>query len=163
MAPLIDDDETAAGEGTRISIALRTADALAEHESAEPTHMSAGSESILIVDDDPDVPQIMSGVLSDLRYQVGEAANGDAALNMLKDRRADLLILDYGMPGTNGAEVAAAAKRQNEGLRILFVSGYADTTVIEKPVGKVVLLHKPFRPAEFAAAVRSSLDAPPQH
>jgi CheY-like chemotaxis protein len=65
------------------------------------------------------------------------------------------------MPGANGAEVATSARQQNGDLRILFVSGYSDTSAIEDAVGKVVLLHKPFRPAEFAAAVRSSLDLLP--
>jgi CheY-like chemotaxis protein len=116
----------------------------------------------LIVDDDPDVRQIMVSVLSDLGYRVKEAGNGEAALDILRDYRPDLLVLDFGMPGTNGAEVAAGAKQQNEDLRILFVSGYSDTSAIEKAVGKTALLHKPFRPAEFAAAVRSSLDATSQ-
>lgn len=155
--------DTAPGKGTRISIALRIADALAEHESAAPGTVSRGSETILIVDDDPDVRQIMFGVLSDVGYLVREAASGEAALHILKDYRPDLLVLDFGMPGANGAEVAASARQQNDSLRILFVSGYSDTSAIEKAVGKAVLLHKPFRPAEFAAAVRSSLDAPSQH
>jgi DNA-binding response OmpR family regulator/two-component sensor histidine kinase len=154
--------DTAPGKGTRISIALRIADALAEHDSTETTHIPSGSETVLIVDDDPDVRQIMSGVLSDVGYQVREAANGEAGLNIINDCRPDLLVLDYGMPGTNGAEVAAAARRQNDELKILFVSGYADTTAIEKAVGKATLLQKPFRPAEFAAAVRSLLDRPPR-
>jgi len=150
--------DTAPGKGTRINIALRVAHALAEHEHAEATKMSRGSESILIVDDDPDVREIMSGVLSDLGYRVKEADSGDAALELLRSARPDLMVLDFGMPGSNGAEVATAARQSNEGLRILFVSGYSDTSAIERAVGRTALLHKPFRPAEFAAAVRSSLD-----
>ncbi|WP_024514726.1 response regulator [Bradyrhizobium sp. Tv2a-2] len=153
--------DTAPGKGTGIRIALRIAHAPAEHESTGPSDVSRGSENILIVDDDPDVRDIMSSVLSDLGYQVREATSGDTALDMLKDYRPDLLILDFGMPGANGAEVAASARAMNVGLRILFVSGYSDTSAIERAVGKAALLHKPFRPAEFAAAVRSSLDAPP--
>jgi signal transduction histidine kinase len=155
--------DTAPGKGTRISIALRVAHALAEHESAAPADLPRGSEAILIVDDDPDVRQIMFGVLADVGYQVREAENGEAALNILKDYRPDLLVLDFGMPGANGAEVAASARQRDNNLRILFVSGYSDTSAIEKAVGKTALLHKPFRPAEFAAAVRSSLDAPSHH
>jgi CheY-like chemotaxis protein len=102
----------------------------------------------------------MFSVLSDLGYQVKEAGDGKSALDILKDFRPDLLVLDFGMPGTNGAEVAASAREQNEGIRILFVSGYSDTSAIENAVGKTPLLHKPFRPAEFATAVRSSLDMP---
>jgi DNA-binding response OmpR family regulator len=150
--------DTAPGKGTRINIALCVAGAVAEHENAEATEVSRGSESVLIVDDDPDVREIMSGVLSDLGYQVKEAGSGEAALDLLRSHRPDLMVLDFGMPGSNGAEIAAAARQSNERLRILFVSGYSDTSAIEKAVGKAALLRKPFRPAEFAAAVRSSLD-----
>ena len=115
------------------------------------------------MDDDSDVREIMSGVLSDLGYQVKEAGDGEAAIDMLRNLRPDLMVLDFGMRGSNGAEVAATARQTNEGLRILFVSGYSDTSAIERAVGKAALLHKPFRPAEFVAAVRSSLDSPPQH
>jgi CheY-like chemotaxis protein len=152
--------DTAPGKGTRINIALRIADASAEHESNALAHLARGSENILIVDDDHDVRQIMSGVLSDVGYRVREAVSGEAALNLLRDYCPDLLVLDFGMPGANGAEVAASARQLNKGLRILFVSGYSDTSAIERAVGKAALLHKPFRPAEFAAAVRSSLDGP---
>jgi signal transduction histidine kinase len=153
--------DTAVGKGTNIRIALPVAHAAAKRENTELSHVSGGnSETVLIVDDDPDVRQIMSGVLSDLGYKVQEAVDGSAALDVLQNCRPDLLVLDFAMPGTNGADVAAAARRHNENLRILFVSGYSDTAALEKAVGKTALLHKPFRPAEFAAAVRSALDTP---
>ena len=155
--------DTAPGKGTRINIALAIAHGVAAHESSEATHVSRGSEAILVVDDDPDVREIMLGVLSDLGYQVKEAAGGEAAIDILKNYRPDLMVLDFGMPGSNGAEVAATARQMNKDMRILFVSGYSDTSAIEKAVGRATLLHKPFRPAEFAAAVRSSLDAPSQN
>jgi DNA-binding response OmpR family regulator/two-component sensor histidine kinase len=155
--------DTAVGKGTNINIALPRAHAEARDENIETGDVSRGSETILIVDDDSDVRQIMSAVLSDLGYRVHEADNGEAALEMLKNCGPDLMVLDFGMPGSNGAEVAASARRTKESLRILFVSGYSDTSAIERAVGKAPLLQKPFRPAEFAAAVRSSLDAPPEH
>ena len=139
------------------------AHAEAKGENIGTGDVSRGSETILIVDDDSDVRQIMSAVLSDLGYRVHEADNGEAALDMLENCRPDLMVVDFGMPGSNGAEVAASARRTKESLRILFVSGYSDTSAIERAVGKAPLLQKPFRPAEFAAAVRSSLDAPPEH
>jgi nitrogen-specific signal transduction histidine kinase/CheY-like chemotaxis protein len=152
--------DTAVGEGTQINIALPMAKAAANREQVEPDQLSRGSETILIVDDDSDVREIMTSVLSDLGYQVKEAGNGEAALSMLKSVQPDLLVLDFGMPGANGADVAAMARAENGALRILFVSGYSDTSAIERAAGKAALLHKPFRPAEFAAAVRSSLDNP---
>ena len=102
----------------------------------------------------------MTGVLSDLGYQVREADCGEAALRILSDYRPDLMVVDFGMPGSNGAEVAASARQANETQRILFVSGYSDTSAIERAVGKALLLRKPFRPSEFAFAVREALDAP---
>jgi signal transduction histidine kinase len=155
--------DTAVGKGTQISIALPIAQAEAESENTGSSHVSRGSETILIVDDDSDVREIMSSVLSDLGYRVKEVANGESALKLLSDDRPDLLVLDFGMPGANGAEVAVSARELNADLRILFVSGYSDTSAIERAVGKAALLRKPFRPAEFAAAVRSALDASRQH
>lgn len=155
--------DTAPGKGTRIIIALRVAHVDAARENAHASDVARGTETVLIVDDDPDVREVMLGVLSDVGYHVQEAASGEAALRILTQYRPDLLVLDFGMPGANGAEVAAAARQQNGDLRILFVSGYSDTSAIEKAVGKAPLLHKPFRPAEFAAAVRSSLDEPFRH
>jgi signal transduction histidine kinase len=152
--------DTALGQGTRVNISLRVAHALAARETRDASDVSRGSESVLVVDDDPDVRDIMCNVLSDLGYGVREVANGEAALEILKDFRPDLLVLDFGMPGTNGAEVAAIARGRNASLRVLFVSGYADTSAIENAVGQTTLLRKPFRPAEFAAAVRTSLDTP---
>ena len=147
------------GKGTRINIVLRNAHAASERENAVVPEVPRGSETILIVDDDADVREVMSVVLSDLGYQVMEAANGDAALNILKAGRPDLMVLDFGMPGSNGAEVAISAKQVIDDLRFLFVSGYSDTSAIERAVGQTSLLHKPFLPAEFATAVRTALDA----
>jgi signal transduction histidine kinase len=147
------------GKGTKINIVLRNAHATSGHESTAVSDVQRGSETILIVDDDPDVREVMSVVLSDLGYKVMEAANGEAALDALKNNRPDLMVLDFGMPGSNGAEVATSARQAIGDLRILFVSGYSDTSAIERAVGQTSLLRKPFLPAEFAAAVRSSLDA----
>jgi len=56
------------------------------------------------------------------------------------------MVLDFGMPGSNGAEVATSARQVVDDLRILFVSGYSDTSAIERAVGQTLLLHKPFLP-----------------
>jgi CheY-like chemotaxis protein len=70
-----------------------------------------------------------------------------------------LLIVDFAMPNMNGAEVVTTARAHNGRLKILFVSGYADSTVLESAVGDAQHLRKPFRPADLAAAVRTALDA----
>ena len=71
----------------------------------------------------------------------------------------DLVIVDFAMPGQNGAEIAHIIGRAAPALPIVFVSGYADDLVLETLGGNAPVLRKPFRPLELAAVVRSALDA----
>jgi len=61
--------------------------------------------------------------------------------------------------GCSKKDLQTVARAIKPGLKILFASGYADTAALEAAVGDSVLLHKPFRPAELAAAVRTAIDA----
>ena len=69
-----------------------------------------------------------------------------------------LMIIDFAMPGTNGAEVVKAARAVQPTLPILFVSGYADSAALEAAMGSAPFLRKPFRPAELASAVRAAIE-----
>jgi len=100
----------------------------------------------------------MAIFLADLGYDISEAADLATALAALNAQAPHLLIVDFAMPGTNGAEVAVAARRKYPSLPILFVSGYSDSSALEAAVGDATLLRKPFRPIELAAAVRSVLE-----
>ncbi len=83
-------------------------------------------EQILVVEDDPAVRLLVVEVLSDLGYQVIEAADGAAALEHLKSgQRIDLLITDVGLPGMNGRQLADLARERREALPVLFMTGYA--------------------------------------
>jgi DNA-binding response OmpR family regulator len=114
---------------------------------------------VLIVDDDSDVRELIRTFLMELGYEVRAAAHSETALAMLREFNPNLLVLDFSMPGMNGADLAVVARRQNPGLGILFVSGFADSAELNAAVGSAPLLRKPFRPGELAAAVRSALDA----
>ena len=150
---------TEVGKGTTFRLLLqRTAARAPDQASDEPDSGSGYSEKLLIVDDDPDVREIVVSVLSELGYQVHEASSGEEALRLLETLDPDLLIIDFAMPGSNGAEVAQAVRAHKPHLRILFASGFSDSAALEAAVGSAALLHKPFRPAELAAAVRSALD-----
>ena len=98
-------------------------------------------------------------MLSEMGYEVHEAHDGDSALTALGTLGPDLLIIDFAMPGTNGAEIAQAALARNPELRILFISGFSDSAALESAVGDARLLRKPFRPGDLGAAVRAALDA----
>jgi CheY-like chemotaxis protein len=78
---------------------------------------------------------------------------------MLKDFRPDMIIMDYAMPGMNGAEAFVTLRQLYPELPVLFISGFADSHVLDRAVGAASVLRKPFRPAQLAAAVRSILDA----
>jgi signal transduction histidine kinase len=149
------------GRGTTVTLRLpRSVDrAIARHESDPDVLKSRHSEKLLVVDDDPDVREIVSGVLSELGYAVRQTAAPDEGLAMLREFVPDLLILDFAMPGTNGAEMAVLARQLHPGLRMLFLSGFADTGALETAIGTAPLLRKPFRPIELAAAVQLALDA----
>ena len=79
---------------------------------------------------------------------------------MLKSRRPDILLVDFAMPGMNGAEVAVAARALYPDLPILFASGYADTAAIERVLGEdAAMLRKPFRVDDLQGALSSLLRA----
>jgi signal transduction histidine kinase/DNA-binding response OmpR family regulator len=149
------------GQGTKVTLSLPVA---SEHIVAERSYNAAAAvatrhEKLLLVDDDSDVRDIVGRVLEELGYEVRQVSSGHEALATLLGFNPDLLIVDFAMPNMNGAEIVTAARARNAGLKILFVSGYADSSILESAVGNAPLLRKPFRPSELAAAVRTTLDA----
>jgi DNA-binding response OmpR family regulator len=148
------------GKGTKVTIYLPRAvsSAAATADAETPIIRAARSEKLLVIDDDGDVRAFVTGLLSDLGYDVREASHGEEALQALCEFAPDLLILDFAMPGMNGAETALALRERCAGAPILFVSGFANSELLERAIGDAPLLRKPFRPAELAATVRSLLD-----
>src|SRR5205085_9515902 len=115
---------------------------------------------VLVVDDDPDVRTFLSDFLNDHGFAVEEAADGTAALASLTRSRPDLLVVDYAMPGLNGAEIATKARARYPGLPIVFVTGFADTAVIEATFGTDArLVRKPFRTNELQAAISIAIQS----
>jgi signal transduction histidine kinase len=112
---------------------------------------------VLIVDDDRLVRRFMTDSLRSLQYHVTDAENGEQALAAMANERFDLLLVDFAMPGMNGADVARAARNRQPGIRVLMVSGYADSAAIEAAIGTARQLRKPFDLAELGAAVAETL------
>jgi signal transduction histidine kinase len=148
------------GKGTTVTVWLprSNSNAAMAANPEMPIIRAAGSEKLLVVDDDSDVRAFVIGLLSDLGYDVREAAHSEEALQVLENFAPDLLILDFAMPGMNGAETALELREKCAGAQILFISGFANSEALDAAIGDAPLLRKPFRPAELAAAVRSMLE-----
>jgi CheY-like chemotaxis protein len=84
-------------------------------------------------------------------HHVQEAASGKQALAMVGDH--DLIVLDYAMPGMNGAEVANELKRTGVQIPVLFASGFADTEALKQTAGDAPVLQKPFSLVELAKCI----------
>jgi signal transduction histidine kinase/CheY-like chemotaxis protein len=152
--------DSAPGEGASVRVFLpRAASApdVAEVEGPDTAEPAPKDLRVLLVDDDTAVREVTAGLLQDLGYRVVEAGSGGAALDLL-DRQAeiDVLLVDFAMPGMNGAEVAREVHARRPGLPILFVTGYADTEALAA-AGDDGILRKPFVERDLAAKLRSAL------
>ena len=125
------------GQGAMVCLYLPRHLGEAEHgsgklaEPAPPPRAERG-ETVLVVDDEPTVRMLVAEVLEDLGYTAIEAADGAAGLKALRaGGRVDLLITDVGLPGgMNGRQVADAARELRPGLKVLFITGYAENAVL---------------------------------
>ncbi len=114
---------------------------------------------MLVVDDDGAVRAVTAAILHDLGYDVVEAGSGRAALDVLdQEAEIDLLLVDFAMPGMNGAEVAREVQARRPGLPVVFLTGYADIDGLAG-VGGSGIVRKPFAQAELAAKLRTVLHA----
>ncbi len=150
------------GKGTTVTILLPRAQAALERDPEEPSQgdlPAAAPLSILLVDDDHSVRSLTEQMLSELGHTVVMAENGPAALALLStSAEFDLLLVDFAMPVMNGAQVAAEAIKLRPQLFILFMTGYADTSVLSSwtELGYRTL-NKPFSSAELDLAIRHTV------
>jgi len=117
------------GEGSRVSLYLPRYRGGLPTPHADPRHGAplGSGETVLVVEDDPSVRLLIGEVLRDLGYSCLEASDGQAAMPLLASNvRMDLMITDVGLPGLNGRQLAEIAREHRKGLRVLFVTGYAE-------------------------------------
>jgi signal transduction histidine kinase/CheY-like chemotaxis protein len=149
------------GEGTTVHIFLprATAKVTQVEATSEPALAQVGPESamLLLVDDDSAVREVTSAILRDLGYSILEAATGVDALELLSERPGvDLMLIDFAMPGMNGAEVARLARDVRPALPVLFVTGYADRAALVG-INDTQIIGKPYANDELAAKIKLAL------
>jgi two-component system cell cycle sensor histidine kinase/response regulator CckA len=153
-----------AGKGTTFKVYLPRVDAPAD-EIAKPraTQTLAGTETILLAEDDAILRPLAKQLLEKLGYSVLEGGNCDEALAAAQQQRGPihLLIADVVLPGPSGRELARRLAVSRPDTKVLFVSGYTDDAIVHHGMLEPGLnfLQKPFTPATLAKKVRDVLDA----
>jgi signal transduction histidine kinase/CheY-like chemotaxis protein len=153
------------GHGTTVKLYLPMADQECEESIPDPAILVdlQGSEVILLVEDNAPVREFAKTQLLHLGYRVLEAANGQDALAVLRERKEiDLLFTDVVMPGgLNGRELAQEARKLYPALKVLFCSGYAESAVLHMGLmdKDVQLLNKPYSRLQLAKRIRGMLTA----
>jgi signal transduction histidine kinase/CheY-like chemotaxis protein len=159
--------QSAPGQGTKVTILLRRSNAEVEAlmggaGAGGPLPMQPG-RTILVVDDDAQVRALLSDTLETIGYRVLQADGGQAAMQVLRETRPDLMLLDFAMPRMNGAQTARQARRRFPDLPIIVASGHADSEALAQALGdEAVILRKPFDMEALARGIAGVLSqAPP--
>lgn len=150
------------GYGTRVSLYLPAVPGTAPaHALPATTTGCGGGETVLVVEDEPEVRRISAAFLRSLGYRVHAVGSAREALRQLRlDDRIALLFSDVMLgDGMDGKQLAKTAKRLRPDLSVLLTSGYEDTPGFEEQISpdRFELLRKPYRREQLAAAVRRSL------
>ncbi len=156
--------ESEPGVGTRFAVHLRAAEPEAEASPASVARPKAagGTETLLLVDDEPRVRAVTARLLRERGYSVVEAPSAAIALAIVEREAAaiDLLLTDVAMPGESGFDLADRLTALRPGLPVLFISAYAPQATADhaRVVAEGSYLAKPFGRDELATRVRALLD-----
>ncbi|MFA6960991.1 MAG: response regulator [Opitutaceae bacterium] len=152
--------------GTRFRILLpaaSVADSGTVTIPSSPEAVGGGSETILLVEDEPTVREFAVAVLNSHGYRVLQACSGMDALEVWRRHasRITLLVTDLVMPdGLSGVELAVRLRREKPGLKVVLTSGYSNGTTSGEfqPPADMYFVQKPYKPQALAQAVRTTLD-----
>jgi PAS domain S-box-containing protein len=128
---------------------------------AAPLPRAEAGETVLVVEDESVVRGLVVEVLDELGYHALEAADGPAGLDILRGKkRIDLLVTDIGLPGLNGRQLADAARLTRPGLKILFMTGYAENAALAQGFLEpgMEMITKPFPIETLANKIRTMIE-----
>ncbi len=158
------------GHGTTFRIYLPRVDEAPVPAAGEPVEVHpapSGTETILFVEDEPAVRAFAERVLAEQGYTVLSAADAPAALALAAAHAGsiELLVTDVVMPGLQGHQLAERLAAERSGLRVLYVSGFTEHSVIHHGVlgADIAFLPKPFSAEALGRAVRQALDVASRH
>lgn len=152
------------GRGTTFKVFLPRADCAPTPVVVPkvPAPLQRGTETVLLVEDEPGVRKLSRRILDNAGYHVLEAANGDDAELVFAQHGGaiDLVVTDVVMPGCGGPELYARLKRTAPDLRVMYMSGYPKQSAIHAVgiEGDIPFVQKPFTAAELGRQVRLALD-----
>jgi two-component system, cell cycle sensor histidine kinase and response regulator CckA len=157
------------GQGTIFKIYLprvvcKTSAPQADLQADKPL-VSGGTETILLVEDEPQIRRMTFEFLTESGYEVLVAANGIEALKILEEKSAPvhLILTDVIMPGMNGRELAERVTVLRPGTKVLYMSGYTNDAIVRHGVldSGTWFIQKPFSPDALGSTVREVLDSKP--
>ncbi|WP_245442871.1 ATP-binding response regulator [Methylobacterium terrae] len=153
------------GRGTTVALYLPRHDGpLDEAETpaqgSDAAPLAGSGETVLVVEDEPAVRSLILEVLRDLGYRALEAQDGPAGLAALRvPGRIDLLVTDVGLPGLNGRQLADAAREHRPGLKVLFITGYAENAAMAGFLAPgMQMITKPFPVDLLARRIRAMIE-----
>jgi CheY-like chemotaxis protein len=132
-------------------------------ESAPPLAVVIGAETVLVVEDDEALRKLIADLLGSAGYTVLQAANGDAALQLIAkyDQQIDLVLTDMLMPAMSGIELSGRLRNVRPDLKVLLMSGYAGDLIARYRLtdGEIMLIEKPFTRHVLLSKIRAVLQS----
>jgi len=151
------------GEGSTFTIYLPASDRMLEAEAIRPAKVSAGNETILLVDDEDHILEVAQLMLENLGYTVLPAKAGQRGIDIFVQslQSIDLVVLDMVMPDLDGEAVFRQIRSLVPGVKVLFISGHSFSDQQRKLLnsGNCDILQKPFNLPQFSAKIRQVLES----
>jgi CheY-like chemotaxis protein len=161
--------DTEVGRGTTFRVFLPRVDEPVTQPEARPVQapIHPGDETVLLVEDEPEVRSLVQRILKTQGYTVVTAANPDEALAVAREFKGTIqvMVTDIVMPGMSGLQLAERLMPTRPNMRVLFVSGYTHDAIGPQGILEpgTAFLQKPFTPNALARKVREVLESAPRH